>query len=264
MVFTTIDDAKKAVGTFEVPGGYLLKDEDGEVYRLNQLTMREISGHEEDIMADDDISFTERLYQVFGRCITKIADDDGHAIIDPEKLISVPDGLLFSDIMVMFKSLYQITVGNQLFRKVLCDSGKCKNKQTEIINLEDIEVLPVKGDPAERVREYKTSRGTDVTWELLSGKIDRTYDAGNDESSKDMITMLMLRRVRTINGEPATKENLKDLPSRERIEIRNQFEDEGGIETRRHTRCRKCHKHISYDLRVVDFDFFTSQEELKD
>jgi len=264
MTYTTIDDPKSSVGTFDLVGGFLLEDKEAEqTYRLNRIMLREISGHEEDIIADDSVSFTERLYQVFGRCITQVLDNDGHVITDPKELISVPDGLLFSDIMIILKSLYQVTMGDQLVKKIDCDNPLCKNTQNEVIDLKKLEVYPVKGDPMQRVREYVTSRGTEITWEMLSGKTDRNSNI-EDESPKDKVTMTLLRRIRTINGEPATKKALKDLPSRERAEIRKQFDDEGGLETTRKSRCRKCGKSLSYSLTIADFNFFTSPEELED
>lgn len=259
---SNVEEAKSAVGIFDFVGGYLMKEKTGDeeiVHCLKKFRVRELSGYEEDIILNDSIPMNERYYAVMGRCLEEVRDDDGHVIIDPKILLAVSDDLVISDIMILLFRIFQTTMGNELIVPVKCDKPGCGNSQNEFVKLDSLKIVPIAGDPKIRVRQFTTSRGNVITWEMMTGKTDRNVNRVV-EKKDSRATAVFMRRVRTINGEPVTIEKLKSLPMKERQEIRKKFDEEGGVETTLQTVCRKCGEEFSFELEMGHFSFFRQQE----
>jgi hypothetical protein len=263
---TNIEDAKIPSITFALPRGYLLNDGDGGVHVLCTATVREMCGEEEDIIANDKVSFTKRLHQLVGSCLTTLEDGDGHSITDRKQLAIIASKMLMSDLLVCVIRIREVTIGNEIRQVVSCpncvdDEGN-PYSWTAILDLSEFEALPVKGDAAMSVREYTTSRGTVVTWEMMTGDAELIHE--RKKLSKDKATASLLTRVRTLNGEVATKVNLKALSYVERNEIRKQFDAEGGVETDFDAVCRNCDHEFKVPLEVGGMRFFNPSEASSD
>ena len=251
-------DAKTTTINFDFPRGYLLEDTEG-VHVLNKAQMREMTGYEEDILADDKSSITQRMHDVVGNCLISLSDEKGHSIVDPNVLKTIPLNLLMSDIVVATFRLREVTVGSEYRQKVACpnciDDDDKPNAWTAILNLSDFKSIPASGDLTKAVREFETKRGNKITWEMLSGAGELAYE--NMKKSKERATAVLMARIRTINGQPATKDAVKRLPMLERQEIRKEFDVEGGIETSFDSVCKRCKQEFKTELEMGGSSFFS-------
>jgi predicted Zn-ribbon and HTH transcriptional regulator len=263
---TTIEDATSPLLTFKLPRGFILKNGD-ETYLLNEATIHEMTGDEEDIIANENQSFTQKVHALVGSSLTSLSDGDGHMITDRKMLMEkVPQKLLMSDLLVSFLRIREVTVGSEVRQKVRCP--ECTNDEgqpfifTVILDLSEFEGLPVEGDPLQTIREYTTPRGVKITWEMMDGELELAHE--KKKNAKEKATAALLARVRTVNGEPAKKEVLKKMAYVERTAIRKQFDQEGGIETDFDCKCRNCGYQFKVPLEIGGTDFFSPSETSDD
>jgi len=261
----TIDDAKVPSIEAKLPRGYLLQDSDG-VHVLGTAILREMSGLEEDIIADDKVSFTKRMHRLVGSCLTSLSDDEGHSIVDRSALIKAAPQMLMSDLLVCALRIREVTVGDELRQIVKCPNCTTDDGQpfswTVRLSLSDFKALPAEGDLTKAVREYTTSRGTRITWAMMTGDMELTHE--KKKTSKNKATAALLIRVQTVNDEPATIENLQALSYKERVEIRKLFDQEGGIETEFDVICRECEHEFRVLLAIGGVNFFAPSETSED
>jgi len=265
---TNIEDAKVPVKEFTLPRGFLLADE-GETFVLNRAEVREMTGYEEDIIANDNVSFSKRMHDLVGNCLVSLSDGDGHSIIDSKRLKRISGQLLMSDLMVAIFRIREATVGSEIRQRVRCP--ECTNDEgkpytwTAILNLSDFVGLPVKGDPLANVREFTTSRQNKVTWEMMTGEME--LQSGKIKNARERATNALLIRVKSFNEETdykKIKESLKRLSAVERQEIRRQFDSEGGIETDFECVCRNCGHEFMTTLEIGGAQFFSPFVESSD
>jgi len=264
---TTMEDASAPTVTFTLPGGYVLNTSDGPVL-LNEATVHELTGAEEDILADESLSEARKMQDLVGSCLVKLSNGGDVAIVDEKKLMNAPDRLLLSDIVAMVFRIREATAGTEYRQRVVCP--KCKEKGfrepykwTAILNMSEFESLPMDGDPLVRSREYTTSRGKKIEWELLTGAGQMRVEVLS-RGTKDEATLALMGRVRKVNGEEATVESLKRMSAVERMEIRKQFDGEGGIETDFDCECKQCKSEFKQTIEIGGADFFFPSETSED
>lgn len=255
-----VDGAKSSESVYLIPGGYLgiEKDEEEEITVLyDKVTLREMTGHEEDILSNDSVDINDRLYKILGRCIEQLeSTETGRVITDKKRLAESVNGMLMSDIITLLLRLRQVSLGDKISFKIRCP--ECKTAQSKVFDLKKLEYVPMKGDRKNRLREYKTSRGHLVHWQMMDGARQRAVDALQEKKSKqNKATKALMRRLLTVDGVPVTLEGLKDLPMKERLEIRDQFDEEGGIDTTVNVTCTACGIDFVTDMEVTGKGFFT-------
>ena len=267
--FTGIEDASVPTIQFEVPGGYVtqVRSDGGEerLVSLYKLHARELGGEEEDILAEEDTPTTVKFHKIVSSCLLSISDDEGNVVKDPKVLVKASDRLLMSDLLIGILRVRQCTVGNNLQWPVDCPecesvdpkSGSAiPTKITVLFNLDDLEIKPLEGDRTVRLREFTTSRGAKVTWEMLNGSMERELMKVRGRV-KDKATAGMLVRLRTVNGEPATMKNVKALSFVERGEIRDKYlKSEGDIVRDVKALCHRCGANFKTPIRITGDNFF--------
>lgn len=279
MMRKTEIDPKTSQVTFYVPCGYLL-EEDGEAHVLNRVTMREMAGREEDLIADERMTTTQRLHAVVANCVVSLSNDEGREVLDEKILRACTRKMLMSDIVVCLFRLREVTVGDEMRIKAQCtcsDNYGAPFSQTHILSMKEFDVVESKGNPKIRVREFTTSHGQKaISWEMMSGEMELRLDSERQRKPKkraereavgveakdgQKATQALLARVRTIDGVPATVEGLRDLPFRDRQEIRRRFDEEGGINTDVSVVCRNCGREYEVSIGMAASDFFIHSEE---
>jgi hypothetical protein len=274
MEMITEDDAKVPQLAFELPAGYLTKVKDGDEERevvLKHAVVREMTGFEEDLLAEDSTTLTSRFHQIIGACLLSLSDDNGNEITDRKVLNKAPAKMLVSDLTLAMIKIRQASLGDELRFAVTCHECTRPNSKTEkeepttftkIFNLNDLDIASAEGEGVNRVREFQTSRGRKVTWEMMNGLMEHQLSKVRARK-KDRVTEAMLVRVRTIDNEPVTADMLKGLSFIERSEIRDQFDLEGGVETSVQVMCPNCGHEFETPLEMKSSDFFARSEESK-
>jgi hypothetical protein len=237
---------------------------------LRNVVMREMEGEEEDILMEDERSFTARFHEIVGNCLVSLSDNDGNEISDPTVLKKAPNSMLIGDLFLCFLKVREVTVGTDLRWKAKCpnckqvdpDTGE-KTKPTMItvqFNLRDLKVLEFKGDPLVREKTCTTERGRSVVWKMMTGAMERELSKVRGRK-KERGTAALSVRLKTVDGKPADYKILKRMPYMERLGIRKQFDDEGGVETDVDALCHMCGHRFKSQIKIASENFFGLSEE---
>jgi hypothetical protein len=262
--YTSFDQPKATEGELLLPRGYVVK-KGGETYIFNQARLREITGVEEDIMNGDG-NFTSRMMRIVGNCLTSLRCEQGDEIADEKTLMHAAKQISIGDLTACMFAIYCVTHGTEFRQKVQCPNPQCGTVDgrpftwTARFDLKrDFPPKPCDGDPGQVIRTYKTSRGTEITWKFMTGEDRLRYESNNHTNQK--ATAALMTRVVTVNGEPATAENLRAMAMREREEIRKHIvPQEGGIDVTFDAVCSNCGHEFQDLLAINGFDFFYPSE----
>jgi len=266
---TSYEDPKVSVEEFVLPRGLLIKRGDGDLL-LNRAQFHEITGAEEDHMANEKLSFTRKMMLVVAGCIEKLHDGAGNEIVENKELVKAVGQLSIADLTACLFCIRILTVGEEYRQVVECPSIGCttmdgKNYSwTARLNLrEDFPIKPCEGDPMKTVREFTTKKGTRATWKFMTGDARLRFES--NPSVNDRATSALMMRVLTIDDQPASKILLKKLSMTDRQELRDHMvKQEGGIETNFNAVCSNCGNEFETSISLGGFDFFAPLETLDD
>lgn len=270
MTITTLDDAKVPTGEFVLPTGVVIRDAKGGAHLLSKIKLKEISGAEEDVIANDKMGFTARMLDVVAGCTESLSDDDGNVMDDPKRISKLVRRFAIGDLTACLFYIRIISVGTEYRQLVTCPYPKCDagngrpyswTARFDLFN--DFPVKKCKQDPMKDVHEYTSKRGTQVTWRYMTGEARLKFES--NATTRERATAALMMRVVTVNGEPATSDNLRSLGMMDRKEIRDYMvEQEGGIDTTVEAECKNCGHIFKNELEMAGFSFFVPSETLED
>jgi hypothetical protein len=216
----------------------------------DEIELRAMLGHEEDILSDDKLPMSRRLNEIILNCTERIG-----TVTDKELIRKTIPKLSTDDQTVILINLRAISVDNNYKYEIDCPS--C-NVPIEInLALDSLQVRP---------GQAKEVRVAEVT--LPSGKKAKIRpllieDAARTESMKlegeGRVSMSIWLRLVELDGNAnPTLEDVKGLLYADRIYIREAFDQmEGGIETELPIRCDFCGKHFKSYLDIARIEFFS-------
>lgn len=266
---TSYEDPKVPVDEFVLPRGLFIKRPDGNLL-LNTVQFHEITGAEEDHIANEKLSFTRKMMLVVAGCIQMLRDNKGNELTEEKELIKAVGRMSIADLTASLFCIRIISVGEEYKQVITCPAPKCTTIEgkpyswTVRLNLRnDFPIKPCEGDPMEHVRSFTTKRGARITWKFMTGDARMRFEA--NPSVADRATAALMMRVLTVNDEPASKDLLKSLPMTMRQEMRDHMvTQEGGIETNIKAVCPNCGNEFEVGLAMGGFDFFAPSETLED
>lgn len=256
----------KGRGEFVLPLGYV--DSTGGVH--NRITLREMSGVEDDIMGDDDIPFGERATEVLSLCCTKLgeitdADTIKDAIGDTLKA-GLP--LTEQDRKAALIFLRRTSVGDAYrFNRTCPRCGTpAKGRRT---NLSTLKIAPVE-DPTKRCVKVTLPRsGKTATMSMLTaGRASQI--AALRPKGNEVKTMAILGRVDTLDGDqlPNSRDGfalIQALPQADRNHLRHVWNAmEANVEDEIEVDCKAplCGTSWSFQLDVGQYFFLDLDTEV--
>lgn len=135
----------KGRAQFELPCGYV--DEGGRVHK--KVTLRELTGAEEDLMDDDDLPVTERTTRILSACCERVGDVSDPATIEKiigDKLAGRGHPITSSDRIAMLIFLRRVSLGNMYHFQRRCP--RCGHENKKHLDLRSIKMT---GVPEDRV-----------------------------------------------------------------------------------------------------------------
>lgn len=256
-----LEDAKSTERTFKMLGGYVKVDDNGEKHLLNIVTLEEISGAEEDILADTKYEFTHRMRRVLANCMKEISNEDGSVSVSSKsELNRICGSLATSDRVYLLLLLRIISVenGGKFKFDVICPNQQCKKQTSHTVDLDKLEVFPMI-DPLERVYDYKTKAGNVFRCKVHSGEDEEKSESLSN--SRNKATDILSARILEMNGKKVNVSQLKSLKLRERNELRRMFDKkEGGVDTACIITCNHCGVSFEGEIDVRQRDFFFPAE----
>jgi hypothetical protein len=264
----------KGSGDFQLPCGYV----DGEARVFNRVYLREMTGVEDDIMADDELNLSERMTRIISNCIQKLATSEsgeGQQQITDRDVINaavgddLKEGLPFtiSDRMACLLFIRRISLGdNYKIDGRYCPACEkpIKNKR---LNLNDLVIVHCKDSTKRKVRvKLPKSKKTAVLTVLAASGERRVAEARPD--AKNARSFAILSRLVSL-GDHAPSGNddedlriVQEIPRVDRIHLFNIINlMEGGIETEVELQCPRiaCRAEFKFDLDLGQV-FFSNPE----
>jgi hypothetical protein len=250
------DDARTSLGELLLVGGFIDIGGNGEQTLLNRVVLREMSGHEEDMLTNSKIDLSRRFQNILAECMERIGDGKGKWITDKSKMHGIVDGLTIGDRSQMLLHLRIISVypdGETYTFRVNC--GNCGN---EIRHTVDLSKCKQEHMPNAMMRVYDETLPSlkTVRCRVMLGRHERIVDEAQ-QVGQNILSAAIMARVLEINGKPATMASIKDLSTKDRSFLRQKFDDiEGGIETTTMIRCGNCGSRFEGEIDISQRDFF--------
>jgi len=244
MIENEIADPKSSVSIIELPCGLLV---DQVLHKSAKV--REITGAEEDLLANDKIPNNRKMDELLISCTEALGP---YGTIH-ELRHHIPN-LLIGDRVALLLAIRRVSLGDLFPFRVTCPNPECKKESLFDVNLGDLEVkeMPI---PEKRVYTIETPRKVVVVWHPMNGVGEAKLASTKDREAR--VTMSMLARIDTIDGKPATLDLLKRMGTSERSFIREAFEEaEGGVDTGVELTCPYCDHEFATDLEIGQRGFF--------
>jgi len=251
MIDPALEYAKSSVDSFELPCGYL--DGDGNLHTA--VTVREMTGEEEEILAARNMPSSKKINSILSRCTESIGAVSGHFIqqIIPE--------LVQGDRIYLLIAIRRASLGNDMPFVTKCPS--CSQDARFKLDLADLEIKKM---PDPMIRTYDLTlpkTGSKVVMKVLNGRGEDAIGKASTRG-KDIITSAIFARVESIDDKPVTMADLKSLPLVDRNFLRDAWEDhEGGVDTEVKIDCPGCGIEYDTELDISQQGFFNPSATLK-
>ena len=240
----SVDKPKSTQGVFELPCGYL--DPEGQLH--TEVEVREITGHEEDLLGSKSVPHHKKIGLLVSRCITRIGD-----ITDPGKIAVLANELTVGDRVFLMFAIRRTSLGDEYPFRNTCP--ECGYKGLFNLDLSELEVKKMT-DPRKRIFDSVLPSGKSVRFRPLQGKDEETLAKAS--SSNDAMTLAILARLEMLDDAPPTLVAVKNLGLQDRNFLRSAFDDiEGGVDTTLDMQCPSCMAEFEQELEVGQAGFFS-------
>ena len=235
------------LGSFVLPSGVFT--DQGEL--LRDITVKEMSGNEEEIMASTKVSPTEKVNSLLSNCLIKIGP-----VEDRAEIRQLVKNMLASDRVFLLIAIRRVTLGDSYTFADKCPEEECEQESLYTVDLSTLE--PVNEEnAAKRSREtVLPSSGKTVRWHYLSGR-DEERQVKHKE---DKMSVGIWARVDAIDGTPPKIGDIKNLSQRDRQHLRDLFEEvEPGLDTSTDMECPVCGVEFTKQLDLSPSFFYPSR-----
>jgi len=255
-------DEGPGVLTVDLPCGHI----DGEESLHDTMTVGEMTGYEEDILAGKG-PIVPRLNQIIANCTKRFGSMTGKREIN-----HAVNQMLAPDRLAALIAIRRVSLGDFYDVKIECPFPGCKEQSRFSLNLADIDIVKM-GDQRTRNREDRIGADRLVKWHIMSAA-DEEWLSKKTKRKEDVLTLAMLARVDAVEvmvddvltlvevqrdgkGYKRALALLKSLPIRDRNDIRKLFEiHEGSVDTEVEFECPACSHEWKADMDVGQAGFF--------
>lgn len=246
-----INTPKSSEGVYELPCGYL--DPQGNLY--NDVALKEISGHVEDMLGNPKISAVEKMNELIARCVTRIGP-----YTDPGQLAEIALDLVIGDRSFLTFAVRRVTLGDDYPFRDKCPA--CEVESLYTIDLSTLEAIKMK-DPKKRVHDGKLPSGIECRFHPMTGRDEKRL-VKFDKHKTDTLSLAILMRLDTLNGKPPHLNDVKNLGLRDRNYLRDCFQEtEGGLDTEVELACPACDHEFKREVDVAQQGFFFPSATLR-
>lgn len=250
--------------TFPLPCGYV--DPNGNIHR--EICLRGMSGAEDDILDDNDLSVTERLTNVLTACTESIGRITDRKVINSAIADDLPEGgglpITAQDRIAALIYLRRATLGDTFKFERRCPRCGELNKN-KMLDLRTIKIAPV-ADPKKRRVQVKLPRsGKNAILKVLTASGEALV-AQLKPAQKDLKSHAIMARLETIDdrrmtGTAEDVEIIKTLPQEDRSYLILVYQlMEGNVDTNVQVTCKNglCGAEFEFPLDLGQL-FFTGQ-----
>ena len=244
-----ISEAKSAVQIFELPCGYI--DEEGTLH--TELKVREITGHEEDMLANRKMIAGQKINALIAQCTERVG-----TITDKGKLSQVVLDMTVGDRLFAIFAIRRVTVGDDYTFEAQCNHCDFTGRYTI-----DLSTLEVKEMPDRAKREFEEvlpKSQTRVKFHPMIGREEMKLQQ-IDKKGTDSLSLAIIVRLEEMDGKVPTLNVVKGWSMKDRQFLRKKFDAvEGGVETGVELDCPNCFQEFKQELDVGQASFFFPTE----
>jgi len=278
--YERITEAVPEKGFFTIVGGYV--DDEGELH--NEVELRAMTGHEEDLLGNRGIPMTQRMDSIMGNCVLRLGSitDKGEILRAVHRM---PSGSRTHLLICQRITGHWKTEKDVYEMEVRCPSrSTCGKIGYYKLNLLDLDLFEPE-DPTKLIHKTKLPYSEDeVSWAVMTGIEDRIMQAVSDAgvgSETSALSYAILIRLREWNGEPLNLDTrdfmtsgkkpklklskkakefllkVKNLSTGDRDHLRGEFDsNEPGVEVDIEIECEHCGLEYMTRLDVAQESFF--------
>lgn len=237
-------DPKPTLGAYTLPCGYL--DADGKLHR--DVVLNEISGYEEDMLANKSIDPFKKMNLLLIGCLKSVGP-----YTDKKKISEIVPNLLVGDRMFLIYAIRRVTLGDEYPYSATCP--ECDKTASYMVNLEEVKVRPMP-TPEKRIYDDVLPNGKTIRYHCMDGVGEGLIF--KHKNSPSALSELLAQRIDLIDGKPASVDLLQTLGMGTRQYIRDVLFDkvDGGVETEVEMECSECGAEFAHDLDIGQQGFF--------
>lgn len=245
-----IEIPKSSVDAFELPCGHV--DAEGNVHTL--ITVREMTGEDEETLAARNMPTTKKINRILTRCTESIGPFSGQQLS-----FIIPD-LTQGDRIFLLMAIRRASLGDEMPFQTTCPS--CKEEARFIIDLKDLETKKML-NPALRTYDLVLPKSKHkVRMKVLTGRGEEAISKAAAKG-QDVISTAIFARIESFDDKPVTIKDLKDLPLADRNFLRGAWEgNEGGVDTEIQVDCPSCGTAYDTELDISQQGFFNPSATL--
>jgi len=241
-----LEQPKSPMGVFELPCGYL--DSEGNIH--TEVEVREITGHEEDMLGSRAIPGYKKIGNLISSCVVRLGK-----ITDRGQLATIANELTVGDRVFLMFAIRRTTLGDEYPFRGACPNDNCGYRGLFTLDLADLEVRKMP-NPEKRIYDLELPSGKKARCRPLLGRDEEELSkvSGNKEAG---LSMAILMRLEMLEDQPPTLGAVKNLGMRDRNLLRSFFDDiEGGVDTSLEMVCPQCGTEFEEELDVAQAGFF--------
>lgn len=239
----------KEKGSLCLPGGFI--DNEGALHK--DVSLKEMTGEEEDILLSTGTSGHEKINRVITNCVASVGP-----YTDRKTIEAAVRRMVVGDRVVLLLGLRIMSLGEEYNFGTTCDSCGAKNNHS--VDLLGLEVKP-SPDPEKREQTVKLPSGKSAVLKVMTGedeaRIAKAAGKGKKKKGRDVMTLNIVARLKELDGSPAGALAAKRLSMRDRSFIRSWYiNNEGGVDTDLQLDCVSCGQEFDSVLDAGQPDFF--------
>jgi len=238
-----IEGSKSAINSCELPTGVLHNNE-----VLTSVIFREMSGYEEDIMANKKMSTSKKLTNVIANCINKIGSIEDRSLIN-----QFAEKMLITDRIFMLLKLRMASVDEIIrFESTCPECGKIDKK---VFNLNNISFSGVpKATDLYKIVELPKSKKK-LRIRAADAKVEEQIEKATNE--RNAVSLALFSRVDMIDDKPPAMVDILQLSTSDRTILRKSIDElEGKIDDEFKATCPDCGFEYTGSVPITGTDFF--------
>jgi len=278
--YDRVTDPKPEAGIFTLVGGYV--DAEGELHK--EVSLRSMSGHEEDLLGNRSVPMVQRMDQIMGNCVKSLGSitDKGEIL---RAVRSMSSGSRTHLLIALRVTSHWKTHGSKYEMEMRCPaSNTCGKIGYYKVDLLDLELFEPE-DPSVMIHSTELpDSGHEVSWAVMTGREDRIMhgiSSAGVGAESSALSYSILTRLRGWDGESIDLEykdfltsgkkakiklssdanrwlnEVKGLTTADRDHLRGEFEKhEPGIEMDVDIDCSHCGREFIAKLDISQEQFF--------
>lgn len=183
-------------GLWRIVGGYV--DDEGVLH--NEVELRAMTGHEEDLLASRSMPPVYRLNAILSQCITRLGTITDRSTIH-RAVQDMPSGSR-THLLILLRVTSHWATEKSIYRMaVRCPSMRCQHDGTYDVDLLTLDQFSPDDDVlVQQTHELKLPSGKVVEWRPMSGVWDHVMDVWSAADRGSHLTQAIVARIVKIDG----------------------------------------------------------------